>query len=88
MAPVVHLILLIINMELTLNIKQLQLKSEYLHTDPKRTHYHEHSENPLFVSWHDSVTVLYPLCGLPEASLWNPVEPIVSYLCFIIVENL
>lgn len=66
-------------MELCLNIEQLQLKSEYFHTNPKCTHYHEDSENPLFVSWDDCVTVLYSLSGLSEASLWNPIEPMVSY---------
>lgn len=74
-------------MELTLNFEQLKLKSEYLHTDPRLTHYHEDNENSLFVSWCDCVTVLYPLCGLAEASLWNPVEPIVSASCLFLLEN-
>ncbi|XP_001948571.1 uncharacterized protein LOC100165824 [Acyrthosiphon pisum] len=64
-------------MELSLNFEQLQLKSEYLHTNSKHTHFHENSENELFVSWDDCVMVLYSLDGLPEASLWNPIEPMI-----------
>lgn len=63
-------------MELILNIEQLKLKSEYLHTNPRRTFYHEDSK--LFVSWNNCVTVLYFLDNLDEASTWNPIEPIVS----------
>lgn len=73
-------------MELCLNIEQLQLKSEYSHTNPRCTHYHEDSESPLLVSWDDCVTVLYPLSGLSEASLWNPIEPMVSH-CTIRVSS-
>lgn len=65
-------------MEPSLNIEQLQLKSEHLHANPKLTHYHENDTDPLFVSWDDCVTVLYPLNCLAEATLWNPVEPAVS----------
>ncbi|KAL4131403.1 hypothetical protein QTP88_008719 [Uroleucon formosanum] len=64
-------------MELSLNFEQLQLKSEYLHTNSKHTHFHKDSENELFVSWDDCVMVLYSLDGLPEASLWNPIEPVI-----------
>lgn len=66
-------------MELTLNIEQLKLKSEYLYTNPRCTYYHEDVTNPLFVSWDGCVTVLYSLDNLAEASTWNPVEPIVSF---------
>ena len=66
-------------MELSLNFEQLQLKSKYLHTNSKHTHFRENSENELFVSWDDCVMVLYSLDSLPEASLWNPLEPVVSY---------
>lgn len=62
-----------------MNFEQLQLKSEYLHTNSKHIHFHEDGENTLFVSWDDCVMVLYSLNNLPEASLWNPIEPIVSY---------
>jgi len=65
-------------MELALHIEQLQLKSEYLHTNPKQTHFHEENNNSLFISWNDCVTVLYSLDQLVEASLWNPVEPVVN----------
>jgi len=65
-------------MELSLNFEQLQLKSEYLHTNPKHTHFHKDSENELFVSWDNCVMVLYSLNSLYEASLWNPIEPMVS----------
>jgi hypothetical protein len=70
-------------MELSLNIEQLQLKSEYLHSNPRCTHFHKNVENPLFISWDDCVTVLYSLNNLDEASVWNPIEPVVS---IIIVE--
>lgn len=66
-------------MELSLNFEQLQLKSEYLHTNSKKTHFHEDSENSMFVSWDNCVTVLYLLDSLPEASVWNPIEPVVNY---------
>lgn len=65
-------------MELSLDIEQLQLKSEHLHANPKHTHYHENNTDPLFVSWDDCVTVLYPLNCLADATLWNPIEPSVS----------
>lgn len=71
-------------MELSLDFEQLWLKSEHLHADPRRAHYHEDEENPMFISWSDRVTVLYPLGGLAEASLWNPVEPLVSFFFFLI----
>lgn len=65
-------------MELTLNIEKLHLKSEYLHTNPKFTYYHEDSENPFLLSWDDCVTVLYSLDALADSSLWNPIECMVS----------
>ncbi|XP_025414302.1 uncharacterized protein LOC112686300 [Sipha flava] len=64
-------------MELSLNIEQLQLKSEYLHSNPRCTHFHKNVENPLFISWDDCVTVLYSLNNLDEASVWNPIEPVI-----------
>lgn len=67
---------------LTLNIEKLHLKSEYLHTNARRTHYHENSENPLFISWDDCVTVIYSLDALCDASLWNPIESMVSICMF------
>lgn len=66
-------------MELSLNFEQLKLKSEYLHTNPKSMHFHENSVNPLLISWGDCVTILYSLNNLKEASIWNPVEPLVSF---------
>lgn len=73
-------------MELALNIEHLHLKSEFLHTNPRFTHYHEDDEKPLFVSWDGCVTVLYSLDQLDEASLWNPVNPVVSsFASFIII---
>lgn len=65
-------------MELSLNIEQLQLKSEYLYTNSRCTHFHEHLESPLFVSWDDCVTVIYSFNDLDLASVWNPIEPMVS----------
>lgn len=65
-------------MELAFDTVQLHLKSDHLHANPKCTHFHEDSENPLLVSWDDCVTVLYTLENLSETSLWNPIEPVVS----------
>ncbi|KAF0753240.1 Uncharacterized protein FWK35_00018072 [Aphis craccivora] len=64
-------------MELSMNFEQLQLKSEYLHTNSKHIHFHEDGKNTLLVSWDDCVMVLYSLNNLSEASLWNPIEPII-----------
>lgn len=67
-----------VDMELVLHVSQLQLKSEYLHTNPKHIHFHEGNESRLFISWDDCTTVLYSLDSLDEASLWNPIKPVVS----------
>lgn len=73
-------------MEFALNTIQLPLKSDHLHTNPKCIHFHEDSEGPLIASWDDCVTVLYTLENLGEASLWNPIEPVVSScICTILV---
>lgn len=72
-------------MEFALNIIQLQLKSEHLHTNPKYIHFHEDIENSLIISWSDCVTVLYSLDILVEATLWNPIEPMVSSYIFSIL---
>jgi len=72
-------------MELSLDIEQLQLKSEYLHTNPKHIHYYEDNENPLFISWDNCITVLYSLNSLIEATLWNPIEPVVNINNFILI---
>lgn len=66
-------------MELSLSFEQLNLKSEYLHTNPRCTHFHDDSVCPLFVSWSGCVTVIYSLENLTEATLWNPIEPLVMF---------
>lgn len=65
-------------MEFKLNFEQLKLKSEHLHTNPKCTHLHNDGENLLFISWNDCVSVIYSLDNLHEATLWNPIEPMVN----------
>lgn len=69
-------------MELTLTIEKLHLKSEYLHTNPRRSHYHKDNDNPLFISWNDCVTIIYSLDSLADASLWNPIEYVVSFCMY------